>query len=197
MMSYHKAAVILHTLEGLLGEEKMDEIFREYYRKWAFRHPSGKDFIAVANEVVAGNTGNMYGPDLNWFFDQTLYGTEICDYKVVRFSSTKVLGTDSLYRSSVDLAREGGLKLPVDVLVHFDDGTERYEKWDGIARTKEIVFTGAAKVDWVKIDPEYKIMMDVNFINNSLSDNPDNIPVRRIRNKMISYFQFFLSITSL
>lgn len=197
MMSYHKAAVILHTLEGIIGEKKTDEIFREYYRKWAFRHPSGKDFIAVANEVVAGNSGNMYGPDLNWFFDQTLYGTEICDYKVGGFSNTKVSGTDSLYKARVDLERIGGLKLPVEVLVHFNDGTERYEKWDGIARTKEIVFNGTGKVDWVKIDPEYKIMMDVNYINNSLADEPDNIPVRRIRNKMISYLQFFISITSL
>lgn len=197
MMSYHKAAVILHTLEGIIGKEKTDEIFREYYRKWAFRHPSGRDFIAVANEIVAGNTGNMYGPDLNWFFDQTLYGTEVCDYKVAGFSSSKISGSDSLYTSRVELARIGGLKLPVEVLVHFTDGTERFEKWDGIARTKEFVYTGSNKVDWVKIDPEYRIMMDVNYINNSLTDEPDNVPVRRIRNKMISFLQFFLSVTSL
>lgn len=197
MMSYHKAAVILHTLEGIVGEEKMDEFFREYYRKWGFRHPSGKDFIAVANEVIAKNPGNMYGPDLNWFFDQTLYGTEICDYRVAGFSSAKIAGTDSLYRSRVDLERVGGLKLPVDVLVHFDDSTERYERWDGIARTREFVYTGSNKVSWVKIDPEYRIMMDVNFVNNSLTEEPDKVPVRRIRNKMISFLQFFLSITSL
>ncbi len=52
MMSYQKTAVWLHTLAGIIGEETMDNVFREYYRQWAFKHPSGKDFINVVNEVV-------------------------------------------------------------------------------------------------------------------------------------------------
>lgn len=77
MMSYMKPAVTLSTLMGLTGEETMNEIFREYYRKWAFRNPSGKDFINVVNEVVTRTHGNKFGADMNWFFDQTIYGTGI------------------------------------------------------------------------------------------------------------------------
>jgi hypothetical protein len=36
----------------------------------------------VVNEVVRRNHGDKYGQDMNWFFDQTIYGTGICDYKV-------------------------------------------------------------------------------------------------------------------
>ncbi|MGE5420619.1 MAG: M1 family metallopeptidase [Chloroflexota bacterium] len=197
MMSYQKAGVILHTLEGVIGEEKMDEIFREYYRKWAFRHPSARDFIAVANEVFAGNPGNMYGPDLNWFFNQTLFGTDICDYKVVGFSNDEVTGSDSLFNSKVYLQRDGGIKLPVEVLIHFSSGKEIRETWDGINRTKEYAFEGADRINWVKIDPEYKIKLDINYVNNSSTDEPNRIPVRRIRNKMISFLQFFISFISI
>ena len=35
----------------------------------------GKDFINVVNEVVKRIHGDKFGPDMNWFFDQTLYGT--------------------------------------------------------------------------------------------------------------------------
>ncbi|HLN56685.1 MAG TPA: M1 family metallopeptidase [Bacteroidales bacterium] len=197
MMSYQKAGVILHTLEGIIGEEKMDEIFREYYRKWAFRHPSGKDFIAVANQVVAGNPGNMYGPDLNWFFNQTIYGTEVCDYKVVGFSNDEVPGSDSAFISRAYLQRDGGMMLPVEVLIHFSSGKEINETWDGLSRTKEYAFKGTDRITWVKIDPEFKIMLDVNYVNNSASDEPDRIPVRRIRNKMISFLEFFISFISI
>ena len=75
---------------GIIGEETTNEIFREYYRKWAFRHPSGKDFINVVNEVVRKKYGDKFGPDMNWFFDQTLYGTGICDYKVSEISNKKI-----------------------------------------------------------------------------------------------------------
>jgi hypothetical protein len=195
MLSYSKAGTILHTLHGILGEEIMDEIFREYYRKWAFKHPSGKDFINTANEVVAGKSG-MYGPDLNWFFDQTIYGTEICDYRVAGFRSTLMAGADSVFRSVVELERIGGLMLPVEVLVHFDNGEEVLESWDGKSRTKDFSYTGARKVEWVKIDPEYKILMDVNQVNNSKTLSPDNQPIKRISSVLFVFLQLlFNSLT--
>ena len=57
MMSYQKTSVCLWTMMGLIGEETTNDIFREYYKKWAFRHPSGRDFINVVNEVVRRNHG--------------------------------------------------------------------------------------------------------------------------------------------
>ena len=193
MMSYHKAGVIFQTLEGIIGQEMMDEIFREYYRSWAFRHPSGKDFINTANEVYS----KSHGSDLNFFFDQTIYGTEICDYKVSGFHNSLEPGIDTTYRAVAELERLGGIMLPVEVLIHFDNGEEVRETWDGISRTKDFIYTGKRKIAWVKIDPEYRIMMDVNYINNSLTDDPDRIPVRRFNNKLITFLQFFTSLISL
>jgi hypothetical protein len=87
--------------------------------------------------------------------------------------------------------------LPVEVLVHFSDSTEVMEYWDGKARYKDFAYTGTALIEWVKIDPEYKIAMDVNFINNSMSDTPNRVPVKRITSKLMTFIQFMISVSSL
>ena len=216
MMSYMKTATILYTLMGIIGEETTNEVFREYYRRWAFKHPSGKDFINVVNEVVTKIHGNKFGPDMNWFFDQTLYGTGVVDYKVSRFSNSKIrefkgiiteadsqrlvlnkATDDSVYKSTVELYRPGDVMLPVDILVHFDNGDSIMESWAGKERYKDFTYTGTRQIDWVKIDPEYKLRMDINFTNNSRTKDPDMIPIRRYTNKFIIFMQFFLNLISL
>jgi hypothetical protein len=211
MMSYFKTATWLYTMMGIVGEETTNDIFREYYRKWAFKHPSGKDFVNVVNEVVRRDHGEKFGRDMNWFFDQTLYGTGICDYKVEGIYNHKYHKTqgkadsdettelagyniDSLYFSTAGLERIGEIILPVDVLVHFKNGEEVRERWDGKARYKEFNYTGNREIEWVKIDPEFKIRMDVNYINNSMTMTPQKAPLNRFVNKIRAFIQFYLSI---
>ena len=212
MMSYDKTATWLHTLEGIIGTGTTDDIFREYYRRWAFRHPSGRDFTAVADEVVRREHGDKFGENMNWYFDQVLYGNDICDYAMSEVTNRKIRGysgiiegdtvsyersdfqTDSLYLSTVSVERLGGITLPLDVLVHFDNGDEVLEEWDGRARYKEFEYTGTRKVNWVKIDPYGKIDLDVNRINNSWSDNPKFPASGRMMDKFIFLMQMMITI---
>jgi hypothetical protein len=211
MMSYQKTATWLNTLTGIVGEETMNNVFREYYRKWAFKHPSGRDFVNVVNEVVKRDHGDKFGNDMNWFFDQTLYGSAICDYKVSGISNRKYrkpVGktdsvdtvvaewpvTDSLYTATAQLERIGDMMLPVDVLIGFTNGDEILENWDGKARYKDFTYTGYREIEWVKIDPEFKIRMDVNYVNNSMTEEPQKAPLHRIVNKILAFVQFYLSI---
>jgi hypothetical protein len=211
MMSYLKTATWLHTLMGIVGEETMDNVFREYYKRWAFKHPSGKDFINTVNEVVRIDHGEQFGNDMNWFFDQTLYGTGICDYKVFGISNRKYRkpegktesadkevndwpNIDSLYTAKAQLERIGEIMLPVDVLIHFTNGEEVLEKWDGKERFKDFSYTGYREIQWVKIDPEFKIRMDVNYINNSMTNEPRKAPLHSLINKIFFFIQFYLSI---
>lgn len=97
----------------------------------------------------------------------------------------------------MELSRPGDIILPVDVLVHFDSGDTISERWDGKERYKDFTYTGTRQIDWVKIDPEYKLRMDINFVNNSITDHPDRVPIRRYTNKFIIFMQYFLSFISL
>ncbi|HNX65958.1 MAG TPA: M1 family metallopeptidase [Bacteroidales bacterium] len=215
-MSYSKTSLWLQTLQGLIGEETMNHVFREYYRRWAFRHPSGRDFIAVVNDVVKQDLGDKYGPDMNWFFDQVLYGSGICDYSVVGISNKKISGyrgvviegdsiriekpdrkADTITRSVAKLERPGDVIIPVDVLVHFDNGDEIREQWDGKARTKDYVYEGKREIQWVKIDPDNKIPLDVNLVNNSFTLKDNKKAVRRMTDKYVSLMQLMISIITL
>ena len=104
---------------------------------------------------------------------------------------------DTIYKSTVQLERPGDIILPVDVMIHFDNNDTILETWDGKARFKDFFYTGTRKVDWVKIDPGYKIRMDVNFANNSMTKEPDGVPVRRFIDKIIIFMQFFISFITL
>jgi hypothetical protein len=196
MMSYDKTATWLYTLMGMVGEETTNRIFREYYSRWAFKNPSGKDFVKIVNDVVT----KTYGHDMNWFFSQTLYGTGLCDYKVagiINKQDTILSGSQKVYISVAKLERAGEIMLPVEVLIHFNNGDEIKESWDGKSRFKNYEYTGTRKIDWVKIDPDCKITMDINYNNNSMTENFDDIPLRKFTNKLISFFQFFISFISL
>ena len=164
MMSYQKTATWLYTMMGIIGEETTNDVFREYYREWAFKHPSGRDFISVVNKVVKEKHGDKFGPDMNWFFDQTTYGTGICDYRVKNFTNSKIRSfegvrfvgdsiniekgiskNDTIYSSLVELERLGEIMLPVDVLIHFSNGDQVTENWDGKSRVKDYKYTGTPK----------------------------------------------------
>jgi len=79
---YMRAATLLSTLEGFLGEPAWSRIMRTYHMRYRFRHPAKADFTAVVNEVS--------GRDMTWFFDELLDGTEAFDYGVGGLSSVKV-----------------------------------------------------------------------------------------------------------
>jgi len=215
MMSYNKAATWLHTLEGIIGTETMDNVFREYYRRWAFRHPSGRDFVTVVNDVVKEEQGDRFGENMNWFFDQVLYGSGICDYRVSGVTGNRIRsysglvdgdsvaytrsdrGSDTLYLSRVSLERLGDVMLPVEVLVGFDNGEEVLEKWDGKSRYKDFEYTGAGRAVWAKLDPYDKIDMDVNRLNNSWTQEPERAVIRRMLNKFLLLVQMMISIFTL
>jgi hypothetical protein len=211
-----KTATWLYTAMGIIGEDATNEVFREYYREWAFKHPTGKDFIEVFNKVVPKIYGDKFGPDMNWYFDQVTYGTGICDYKVSGIYNDRnasfegaiikddsltakkdLVKNDTIFTSKAELERVGEITLPVDVLIHFNNGDKVVEKWDGKSRYKDFTYSGTRKIDWVKIDPDYKIKMDVNYINNSMTLEPDRKPVRRMTDTLISLMQFFINFISL
>lgn len=192
-LTYSKTAVVMKTLEGLVSRGTMDEIMKTYFERWKFKHPCVKDFIAIVNEIVLKNHGRKFGDNMNWYFDQTFYGNDVCDYKLNSISNQEIKSAMGVYdsagvkkvykyvsaetekfKSEIVVHRLGEVKLPVEILIHFDDGKEILEKWDGQARTKEFKYEGTAKIVWTKVDPYNKIALDINTINNSLTTEPEH-----------------------
>lgn len=197
-LTYDKTATTLSTLERLVARPTMDSIMSTYFRKWAFRHPSGRDFIATCSETVTLLHGTRYGPDLNWFFEQTIYGTDICDYQLSSITVDRLAQSNSdtsgeeLCESRVTVSRLGELRLPVHLLVHFDNGTEVLEEWDGMARVTTFTYRRPERVVWATVDPEFILALDANIINNSCTLDPAPAPIWMYTTRLLFWLQNLL-----
>ena len=70
--AYGKPATGLNILrETIMGRELFDYAFKEYCRRWAFRHPTPEDFFRTMEDAS--------GVDLDWFWRGWFYTTEHCD----------------------------------------------------------------------------------------------------------------------
>ena len=156
--AYDKPALALRLLRDVVvGPERFDPAFREYYRRWAFKHPTPADFFRTIEDGV--------GEDLSWFWRGWMYTTAQLDQVV----DSLVLADSAGVESRVYLRNAGGIPMPVDLALLLDDGTTRrlrlpVEIWFRGDRYTAVV-PGPRKVNSVIIDPE-GLYPDVNRADN-------------------------------
>ncbi|AKT36351.1 M1 family metallopeptidase [Chondromyces crocatus] len=51
LQAYPRSAVTFATAAALFGQETVDRVFAEYFRRFAFRHPDTEDFLQVAADA--------------------------------------------------------------------------------------------------------------------------------------------------
>lgn len=211
---YAKAALMMMTLERWLGEDVMSRVMRTYYERWKFRHPTSRDFVEVAEEVS--------GQNLAWFFDQVLYSAGKLDYGISDLRAEEVNAPDGvfdgpapgpkpakpekavnaaaapkLFRNEVVVARFGEWVFPQEILIMFADGEKVRETWDGRDRWKRFVYVKPIKVVSAEVDPDHKLVLDVNYSNNSMALEPPRAPVLKYALGFVEWFQGLLSLLSL
>ena len=72
---YIKTATALHVLrETVMGRELFDYAFKEYARRWAFKHPTPADFFRSMEDAS--------GEDLDWFWRGWFYGIDATDISI-------------------------------------------------------------------------------------------------------------------
>jgi hypothetical protein len=70
--AYAKPAAALNILrETVMGRELFDYAFREYCKRWAFKHPTPEDFFRTMEEAS--------GVDLDWFWRGWFYSIDHVD----------------------------------------------------------------------------------------------------------------------
>ena len=187
-ITYGKTATMLLTLEAVVGQQTLQKALHAYFMKYRFTHPTQEDFLRTVNEVA--------GQDLGWYWQQAVYGTQVLDYRVRRAESTRVDWADknapeekkgeSTYQTMVLVQRLGDFIFPVVAEIKFDNGETVREKWDGQDRWKRYEYRKKAKVLSVEIDPDHQVMMDRNFLNNSIATEPQ----RGATQKIAAYWLF-------
>jgi len=73
--AYGKPATALNILrETVMGRELFDFAFKEYARRWMFKHPTPDDFFRTMEDAS--------GVDLDWFWRGWFYGTDDVDISI-------------------------------------------------------------------------------------------------------------------
>jgi hypothetical protein len=118
--AYRKPATALNILrETVMGRELFDYAFKEYCRRWAFKHPTPADFFRTMEDASA--------VDLDWFWRGWFYGTDHCDMnlkdvKTFRLNTHNPEIEKALERekkadqpADISLERDIAEKLPLEV----------------------------------------------------------------------------------
>lgn len=154
---YSKASLFLKSLMHLTGRERMYRFFRDYARAWAFRHPRTDDFIAAFNTSMK--------EDYNWAFDQFIRGDAALDNSVYLAESIQAGQDRKTWRNEVVFMRNEGY-FPVETLIRLSNGKETRSMWKGKERWKRIISYDDSPLALAAVDPEYKIPLDKNLLNN-------------------------------
>ncbi len=185
-VTYDKVAITLLTLERMIGSATMDSVIRAFFHRWRFHHPGGRDFTSA------------FGPAWREFFEQTIFGTAVCDFEVTAIiNAPPASPTDSgaTRTANVVVSRRGDMILPVDILIVFADGREVRERWDG--RSPSITFTYRNPVRRAVVDPEGKILLDANLVNNSRSVEAQPAAVWKYAVRVLFWFQNLMHLAGL
>lgn len=179
---YSKAAIFLRSLKNLVGKEKMYNFFKFYAEKFKFKHPTTTDFIETFNTFM--------NEDFSWAFDHYINGDEKVDNEVYSVESVKIDsdGDKETYHNEVVFLRKEGY-FPVDLLIKLENGKEIKSFWKEKNKWNRIVFEDAAPIRYAAVDPDYKVPLDYNFLNNSRMLEADKTFIRRLSLKFGFFFQ--------
>lgn len=136
--AYRKPATALNILrETIMGREAFDHAFKEYCRRWAFKHPTPADFFRTMEDASA--------VDLDWFWRGWFYGTDPVDISLDQVEWYKAdLENNPPQRTDVtqvkkekpfdDISRrrnrEAGMKFTVDEDPKLQDFYTTYRPWE-------------------------------------------------------------------
>ncbi|WP_420455207.1 M1 family metallopeptidase [Rubrivirga sp.] len=108
-LAYRKPAKGLLLLRNdVVGPERFDAAFREYIRRWAYKHPQPADFFRTIEDVT--------GEDLDWFWRGWFYETGQFDQALAALTVE-----DGVAVASVE--NRGEVVLPTTVEFTFSDGS--------------------------------------------------------------------------
>jgi hypothetical protein len=114
-IGYRKPAAVLLTLRNhVVGRETFDRAFREYARRWAYKHPTPGDFFRTIE--------NVSGDDLSWYWRAFFYGNDVLDLGVENVTNESSGGQTI---ASIVVRRHTSIPFPLEMRLRLADGSVR------------------------------------------------------------------------
>jgi hypothetical protein len=180
---YSRSAAILETLARVYGRERLDGALATYARRFRFGHPTPADLVAAV--------GDALGPEAKRALVLALDERGSVDFLVREVTSApenqaggvfdRASGRETVtstrrglgrYRGRAVILRHGSLELPVEIDLYDGAGKRRRERWDGHGPYHVIDWQGDAPLTHVVVDPEQRIVLDDDLLNNAVATAP-------------------------
>jgi hypothetical protein len=190
-IAYSKPALLLTTLERTYGRAEFLSAVREYCARYRFRHPNGSDFFRVLEEVsgLPMEEGRAFlAPET---LDYSVHSVTVEELRppqglvhregelqLVSVAERDAVDTDRT-RTRVRVQRVGTLEIPVEIRVEVEGEEEpQLHHWDGRGPWHELVLEleEDAKVTAVDVDPDMRVPLDADRLNNHWRDEESRLP---------------------
>ena len=110
--SYYKPATIMVALRGVLGTDTFNKAYKEYIRRWAYKHPTPYDLFNTFE--------NVSGRDLSWFWRSWFFET----WKLDQGIDTVTTNGNSL---DIVVLNQGKIPMPVHLTVTRTSGQVEHD----------------------------------------------------------------------
>ncbi len=208
--AYSRPALVLQTLEGMLGAETMARIMRTYHERWRFAHPRGADFFAVAEEVsgrslagffaqVVGSPGvvdpaivdltSEWAPEARGIFERDGARVTVDEKTAARLEREADEKKTRNYRSVVQLRQRGEVILPVEVELAFAGKAPERRLWDDGQRWAKWVYERPEKLLSARLDPDGKLALDADRLDNARRIEPEPAAARKLATGFLFWVQ--------
>ncbi len=161
-LAYYKPGAGLQILrDNILGKEVFDKAFREYIKRWAYKHPTPDDFFRTME--------NVSGEDLSYFWRGWFLNRWKIDQAITNVS---YVNGDHTKGSVFTVENVGKLPMPMELEIKFKDGSKEITKlpvevWKRNTEWKFSLPT-TKEISVVTIDPR-KSLPDANTANNTFN----------------------------
>jgi aminopeptidase N len=168
---YTKAAWVLHTLRGVVGDSPFFQILQAYRSVYA-----GKSAIT---DELAGIVDSVTGMDMAWFFTQWIYGSGWPKYAHSWLWTPDTLSVTIYQRQSTSWPT---YTMPIQVKAYRQGNDTTFVVWDSL-RTQVFSFDLSWQPDSVAIDPD-------RWILKQLVDPPVSVDNEGVVHRFVLYQNF-------
>jgi hypothetical protein len=165
---YNKGALVLRMMHFLLSDPVTgkDEAFfammKDFVEKYRNKAASTDDFRMVANAHFANSPiGKRYAlTDMNWFFQQWVYNTEMPSYKIEHSVQTAPDGSFQLVGTVTQTGVDERFFMPIPIRISFGGNRIAMGTIAAFGPTTPIQLKLPMKPEKIEIDPDKWVLAD-------------------------------------
>lgn len=148
---YEKGGWALHMLRHVVGDSVFFEILRQYgtHPSYAYNVATTEDFLGICEDVS--------GMELDWFFDEWIYGEDRPIYEYWWLKEQEQ--SDWTVHLHIDQTQTsvGPFKMPIDIKFDFSSGDTTVVVWDSLA-TQDFYISLQEEPIGIAFDPDAWIL---------------------------------------